>query len=340
MKTYWAVNWKDGMKVESSQFEQERTYTNDKIRLANAINLTDYNFGLFNDEANTYFQYEINGSQLRINYCKAITRFGWMININDENASSLPGVSLEQLVKEYDEGDVIQLYIRIHPTESFGFGDIDEQEFPYRLPEASVKYDLEFMNLNNALPVDHLITSLPVLQIRRVINGYEIVSKYIPPCCTLNAFKELKGWHHELNNFNFEWAKLNSSTAQELMMKGEQSFITNNIQQLTSKLATFIADVLDDFTYNNINRSPLETFLFYKKIGRLFSAVLGNMDNKREMVQLFADKTNHSIENFLASLNKLNGLEYNHLNIREVKDTIDEYTKMMIILFRRLNEDF
>ena len=103
-----AVNWIDGMKVNSQQFIDQENWIQDQIRDSNGLRLTDFNFGILPpvEEGQSSLEIDVNIDEseiLKIDLlqCRAITWGGQRIEITRKMAQK-QNLPLNAITRELD----------------------------------------------------------------------------------------------------------------------------------------------------------------------------------------------------------------------------------------------
>jgi len=334
----WGVNWMDGMKVSSGHFEADRTFLieHDKEVLSFLVN--DNKFGIHTRSESDEFKYSVIDEKVSVQQLKAVSRSGYMFLIDEKNAPNINSLSLKEINGNYENNDVIQIYIKVELNEFNSFGEVKEDEFPMRKPYASYSYKLEDMNIAAALDVKSLDSYLPFAQFFKANGVLMQKTNYIPPVFNVRSDKTLKGLHFNWAEFNFELANLNSVTAQKVSDSSHGSFLRSNILILSTQMAFFLADQIDEFNESYLDRSPHQMVIFYKKMARVINASLIAMKNRERIIQYMADWTDNTPQGFLEKIEEMNDLNYNHLMINEAIETVKNFIGTVRSLFNRLTE--
>ena len=334
----WGVNWKDGMKINADHFKKEREHLISLLNVYASINIDNSNFGLIGDNISLDLRYSISNNEFVIEQIFAISRKGTLAFVNEENVSTVGKIKLKDIIQDYDDGQVAQIYIKVDNSKVYEFGSIDDEEFPIRYPHISPVITLEHMKLDYALYIDSLDSHIPIAQLINV-NGKMIVDEaYIPPVRTCMSNKKLRDKHQELSNLNFQLAGMNSEIAQKISGKSHSSYLKSNILILSTQMAFFLANYMDEFNDEYILQSPKMMVTFYKKMSRIINACLISMQKKEKIIQYMADWTGLTPQEFIDHLDAMNEFYYNHLNIKESIANINNFTDIISKLFERLKD--
>ncbi len=332
MKDYPAVNWKNGMKIESDHFIQERDHIRAFSELVNQINLNPYNFGIYHSSTVPQLKIRVVDFNFQLIEILAVSKDGNIVYNGKEDEL------LEFSLKDYDleSKTVYQIYAYNSDADQ-EYGDIDEEEFPVRFPNVKKKIEIEFATKDQLDTFNNKPGRVAIGQIEIEGNSVKIIDKYIPPVNSLRAHEKLSEIHATLDEYNFELARLNNALSQKSQFANKELFTNRNIHQLSSNITLFIADKLDVFRYELIDKSPMHVFLYYKKLARLISALLAAMINQEQMITQFSQAVNIAPTEFMAAINEMNMLEYDHDNISENLKSVLNFIEFILRLFRNID---
>lgn len=337
MQAYWGVNWKNGMKINSHHFIQERAFMAFMNSLSASKHLSDYNYGLIHLPGYDNLSYKIYNNRLSIESCLGISRGGFIFFINQESNQNIVSLSLDEIRAECNPDDYVQVYLAIHPGQVHEFGTIDSESFPTNHPSASYNYKLVYhihtqdnkpADFNKLLPISRLIIKQ---------DGIEEDEAYIPPCVTIRANEALYKIHSDLQTINFSLAKNNSLILQKLSDNAHQSLIKTNIKNLADKMVFFLAEHLDSFSSQLVDEDPLQTFLFYRKINRVINASLANMQNRGEMLSQMAAWSGLAGDSFLSAINEITSHEFSHNELVKCFNVIKHFASIIDKMFAKIN---
>ena len=334
----WGVNWKDGMKVSSNHFMSDRNFLIEHDKEVLSFLLGDNKFGIQNRSEADEFRYSIIDEKVSIQQLKAVSRSGYMFLINELIAPNITPLSLKEINGKYENNDIIQVYVKVDISEFLDFGEVGEDEFPMRKPFASYSYKIEDMNITAALDVKSLDSYLPFAQFFKANGVIMQKTNYIPPVFNVGSDKTLKDLHFKWAEFNFELANLNSVTAQKVSDSSHGSFLKANILILSTQMAFFLADQIDEFNECYLDQSPHQMVVFYKKMARVINASLIAMKNRERIIQYMADWTDNTPQGFLEKIEEMNDLVYDHLQISESIEVVKNFISTVRSLFNRLTE--
>lgn len=338
MEAKWGVNWKNGMKISRDQFIKERSFTAFRSSLTNSLNVDDHRFGVFSLPGQKNLNYLFYNNQLAVENCIAISRFGWLIYVNEENSKKIQTIDLLKLRSEFENGDKVQVYMSICPDEDVEFGHADGASFPIISPNASFKYELKYMAMKNAMAMDSMKLNVPIMSLVIKDDGVEVNEEYVPPVFNVSANPKLTEWHKSLADFNFDLARWNNAISQTMARDAHSNFVKANLVDFSRRISFFLADQMDVFNSNFKFSSPVEIYLFYKRLNRLINASIVNMTNNQESLNQIGQLTNLPTPDLMAGFEMMNSLDYNHLNLHSVVKTINQYKTFMTNVFSKLSK--
>lgn len=337
-KAKWAVNWKNGMKINSDHFTKERVHHLYTQSLAISTQLNDNNFGMVHYPGVKNLSYKLYNNRITIESCFGVTRGGWIVYINEENNRRIESLQIDKIRQESSSGDKIQVYIRVLPEEVNEFGVINGEEFPVSYPDASSSYRIEYQSADSKIDVDSQAYLLPFARLDVLQNGVELNTDYIPPVRTVNADEQLVGHYKALNKSNFDLTRTISMIAQSLSGSMHSNYVNHNLKELANTLSNFQADQLDIFTLKIPDAPPIDLFLYYKRLSRLISAALVNMENRSEMMNMMAEWAGVSGKEFMKTIEVMGGLQYDHQDLSDSMNSIESYVKLIQGMFNNMSK--
>ena len=338
MKTFWGVNWKNGMKINNSHFIKERAHQAFLNSLLLRANLANYKYGISFQNGFEGLNYQIYNNRFSIDSCFGISRCGFLFYIDNESNKNIESLQIDKIRSECKADDIVQIYLKSDLEDVNEFGTIDSESFPASFPNSTFKYSLIYHTVTSNEHPPEIDELLPIAQLKVNQDGIEEIANYIPPSMTMSANEHLLKKHSELNQINFRLAKNISLTLQKLSKNAHQSIVVSNLINLADRLVFFFAENLDAFNSVYLDQSPIETYLFYKKINRIINAALANMSNRSEMVNLMASWAEIPSENFLDSLNEIVATEYSHMNLNRNFNSILSFVTIVDQLFSKTPE--
>ena len=337
MKSNWGVNWKNGMKINSDHFLKERLHNAFYQSMAAKASVNENNFGLIHYPGVKSLSFKLYNNRISMDSCFGMTRGGWVVYINEENNRKIESLETEAIRRQASPGDRIQVYVKIIPNQANEFGVIDGEAFPVNYPDASFSYKIEYQSASDAVDADNLNLMLPFAMLKVSQSGIDLDPEYIPPSMSIRADEKLMGFYNRYNETNFKMARTTSVVAQNLAPSSHSSYVRNNIKNLCQNLTVFLADQLDTFMIKSPDESPVNVFLFYKRMSRIINASLANMENRSEMVSLLAEWSEQESKEFMQLMNDVGSINYNHMDIYNSFQVIENYMQVIEKLFENLS---
>ena len=154
-KRHLAVNWVDGMLINSNHFQQLEKSINSRIAQPAGLYINANKYGLIPDAYNQWIyelDWDASVNSLHVKHCKAVTPGGWVIDIFPElNVKITPDIpKMERESSPHPEGLwAILLHIHPHEPEEIGIPDPSETaktgtRLPYNIPKNRRSYSCKY----------------------------------------------------------------------------------------------------------------------------------------------------------------------------------------------------
>jgi hypothetical protein len=332
------VNWEDGMKVSSKDFNQMANANSDWLRDIRCIFINEYKYGILPGG-----RVDIDlmpGSkkgfwEIRLKNCRALTKGGNRIEITDvtidhngiEIQPPTPTIEIN-LAEKFLEGIKIKsLVIKVDPFNSQAFGPIENgTKMPFKIP----RYELFItdQNIEQHLEPDELkIAELNCPDGK----GLEWSKEYYPFAISMYSYDQIKN-HFEKAESYLKLIFKNTIIVHQNAYdsKNDEKYALEAIG-FTKGMAQFLSSYKFDFSYRGRYESPL---FFICKMGDFFNFFNAQFQLFRSFSQTnWKHMTyngdfigiNEDIENILADLEKdIHPLFQNLNKIEKVLEKINE----------------
>ncbi len=343
---YFTVNWIDGMKISKNRFiESDRAHI-DAIRDAYAVNLNEWNYGLLPGKKNAdtisldVIDSRFDKFKIRINTCRALTIGGCRIEIlnNIGDLSVTTDIANEQT--RSNKAVVYDLVIMVNPYDRALHGQANPEESPLRVPFTNHTYSLHIQpadQLTNNSGLDYCLT------IGRVLlkgDDYVFDTKYIPPSTSVISHPSLINYYRNfgasLNSIEENCTKI----IQKVVSKNQTTALAVNIKNLCEKIIAYIADIFFEYRQTTVYRPPVFLIDYFVRMAnhiRVFNDCLAEKE-KEEMLLYFSEWTELNAGNFDSFLNDIIFHDYDHKNIANSYQKVDNFLSMFENLFNKLNQ--
>ncbi len=346
---HFAVNWVDGMKLAQSHFSSNDLHFRDIIRDASSTSLNSYNYGLMPPLEKMQESLSVKSSgqssshfELELESCNGVTANGTRIIYTPElYGESNPRLSVS--ASEMDELSNAYYYvlININPFKNIPIGTPDPEEIPLRHPNSYPEVSLQLMPRNKTN--SHFIGTFQfVIGELNWENGNFIWDdSYIPPCTTMESHEQLK-----------KFLKATVQRLEELKrccitIIRSNSFgnpVNNKLAKNTCGICTeildFIALNIFEFKQVLIGKPPIE---FVNKISMLANKIntflIQTPDKeKEELLQYYHEWENVRPVDFESVLGELMDLNYEHTNIPNSLESIQNFLNTLLLLWQKLSQ--
>ncbi|MEM9258840.1 MAG: hypothetical protein AAGA62_04275, partial [Bacteroidota bacterium] len=343
-RNHWAVNWVDGMKINKSHFQEQEAYFNELASLLAESSLTDHTYGLLpSGGGSPEMELVVTSERVELRSCRAITRGGHLILVGPENNADLQRRMSDLMYgRDFSEADAWSVVLRLHPDDRMEIGTPNPDETPLRHPYTSVRMSLE------VLPTQHLRDpgayhhALPLAKILRGYQGIERERDYIPPVTSTLASDQLLQLHQH-------WKELlltMEGDTFEIIKKIKDKHRNNQGNQLSADLLhlaqaviRYINEHFDPYRVLLPSRPPLTLFLWFMSLARTIRnevRLAGNSENMLSYMAHFIEGV--SATDLMSFCNELCDQAYDHSDIRQMVERVNNFLGFITRLFAQLRE--
>lgn len=345
--SHYPVNWIDGMKVSRKHFIQMDAATADQMRDVAALQLNHLNYGLLSPLKNYPSSLEIEIQidtqsiiQCVLKSCRAITADGIRIEvINSQNKSTYSAAQIT--AKHQHEGDkdavyAVIVYTNIFDRQPTGEPDADEQ--PIRHPYSAPKIMLDIIPFEqlDAAEGNYLVLTKLIYADGRWSKD----ENYIPPCVAVQNHKKLYDAYINLGNQLGEVGSYCTNIVQKVKGEKQKTSLSLNIQEVSEKMISFLADKIVFYRWLNSQRPPvyvIENFVSMAYCLKTSFDCLTEKD-REEMFKYFEQWTNLKPVEFDNHLQEVLKIQYEHNDIAIAVNGVQEFMNMISQLFGKLSK--
>lgn len=341
---HFPVNWVDGMKISKQQFLELENNLFDQIRDANALGLTDYNFGILPapESGRDSLMIDVSSDHVDLKSCRAITRAGARIEIMDLDYSALRQ-PLQHLMGSFDfrQSPFWYVVVGVNPFERVPYGNPAPDTVPVRQLYATPKYELSIIPSEQTLSPKIAAYAIPVAKIRGGTGGTELDRTYIPPCARLNSSMELLHVHHQLDQelgFLLDKAVLIIQKITFRRKRESLNPLANDIYLMASRTMEFITNTLDAYRMLLPHQPPIMFIEYFMRFARTQHTALMLIQYKDLTMDYFDQKIREfQINVFNSAIQNLINLTYNHFEVRQALDKVENLMEQLKVLFGSLS---
>ncbi len=325
----YSVNWRDGMLLTQEHLRLQEQYLEELSRRYN-VPLGD-RWGLVRFGASSRVALTLNasvtGDQVRVElvHCQAITPDGHLIHVTQSGGRSLRASIITS------PEDSISVWVSVQTEERQEFGDPDPAEEIPRMPYRAASYALHLGPRPEVPPGQVVQVALLVMREKEVNHS----PSYIPPSVTLFSDDRLHQKAVEIRNRletllsigNRAFTTLSAGGA----MSGEGSDIKSGLQHTIYQFVTFLSSTLDEFVVSRNAGHPQQAVVWFRKQFRMFHTLLSLRPSVRDYLheRYFVKEAGSDISRFMSAIDQFLLSEYNHENIGQHMESIENILEMI-----------
>ncbi|WP_299438961.1 hypothetical protein [uncultured Aquimarina sp.] len=347
-KNHHRVNWIDGMKINKNHFiEADNAFTNFS-QLIGSKDINAINYGLLPDLAGddaVDMVFSIDGQdtvKVKLNRCRAITKGGYIINITPEISSSLEQkgsiINTEYKINRTEEECYIVL--SVDPYGRVPVGDADPEEEPPRHPHVLPEYSLNVINMAEANEEEFGKHHITIGKIEFNDGVASLAEDFIPPCVSIQSHQDLRYIYTEIHTFFNAIEKYSMNIIQKIYQKKQSNELATMVLTLTQNTLQYLGGMLPEFRLYDRHLAPVTMIT---KLMSLARVIKNSMDvyvgtGKEELLNYLSDWCDLNQGAFENVLVEMMDLEYQHTDINKALHNVSSFTKLMLSLFKKLNE--
>ena len=347
--THHRVNWVDGMKINKNHFIGMENAMMSTLHSSNSNNVTPVNFGLLpslkNAQNSIDMSISIDGQStihVTLNTCRAVTLGGYEINISEETKALLEQ-SGHILKHQYnldvtDEEWFIVLYV--NPFNKIPVGDADPNEDPPRHPFVLSDYKIDVIPKSESSKHEMGLYHITIGKVAMVGEDPVLVEDFIPPCRSIQSHPDLKFTYIEVGSFLNQMEKYSMHIVQKIHQKKQTNDLAHMVLHLSQKTGEYLNGVIPEFRLKDKYEAPVIMLTKLVSLARVIKSALDVFigTGKEELLNYltdWCDLNQGAFENVLIDMIEL---EYVHTNINESLYKTSAFTRLMLSLYKKLNE--
>ncbi|MDY8138346.1 hypothetical protein [Aquimarina sp. 2201CG5-10] len=347
-KNHHQVNWIDGMKINKKHFiESENAFTQ-SLQLIASRDINAVNYGLLPDlvaQEAVDMVFSMDGQdtiKVQLNRCKAITSGGYIITITPEISSFLEqmGNVIKTEYKVNEEDQECYVVLSVNPYVRVPIGDSDADEEPPRHPYVLPQYNLHVISTNEANLDEFGKHHITIGKIVFTEGVPALAEDFIPPCTSIQSHQDLRYIYTEIHTFFNAIEKYSMNIIQKIHQKKQTNDLARMVLTLTENVLQHLGGVLPEFRLYDRQLPPVTMII---KLMALSRVIKNSMDvyvgtGKEELLNYLSDWCDLNQGAFENVLVEMIELEYQHTDINKSLHHVSGFTKLMLSLFKKLNE--
>ncbi|MGB1309419.1 MAG: hypothetical protein ACPG6B_10945 [Oceanihabitans sp.] len=346
---YHSVNWIDGMKINKNHFIDQENALQNAINNAQKNGITPVNYGLlpdFSDKGSTVdISVSIDGQstiEVLLNKCQAITLGGYLINISEQTKPLLDqsGYILKKQYKIDSKETEFYIVITINPFVRVPVGNADPNEEPPRHPFILPEYKLNVLTKSEVNTREIGLHHLTLAKVIVEEGVPALVENFIPPCTSIQSHADLKFTFNEIVTFFNMMESFSMHIIQKIYQKKQTNELAHMVLHLSQNVIAFLNKAIPEFRMQNKYQAPI---VMINKLASLAREIKNSLDayigtGKEELLNYltdWCDLNQGAFENVLIDMLEI---KYEHTDINASLHKVSGFTKLMLSLFKKLNE--
>ncbi|AXO79592.1 hypothetical protein DZC78_04025 [Olleya aquimaris] len=347
--THHKINWVDGMKINKNHFIGMENAMMSALHNSNANNVTPVNFGLLPSSSLAQNSIDLVMSMdgqstihVEVNTCRAITLGGFEINIT-EHTKTLLEQSGQILKHQYDLDTNDQewfIVLYVNPFNKIPVGDADPQEDPPRHPFVLSDYKIDIIPKNESSDNEMGLYHITIGKVEMVGDTPTLVEDFIPPCRSIQSHPDLKFTYSEIGAFLNQMEHFSMHIVQKIYQKKQTNDLAHMVLHLAQKTGEYLNSIIPEFRLKDKYEAPVAMLTKLVSLSRVIKSALDVYvgTGKEELLNYLTDWCDLNQGAFENVLIEMIELDYVHTNINESLYKTSAFTRLMLSLYKKLNE--
>lgn len=348
MKTnsYLPINWTDGVKLTKDHFTENYLNFITVVNDYNNVRLNEFNYGIIDAASETSFQLDSKIESdthliVTLKQCNIIAKNGHHILFNSKiYGEDFPQASINATDLDQNVTDTFYVVVSINPYKLIPVGIPDPEIVPLHHPHVAPEIKLHIIN-QNAINQNFLESYFLILKKYKLQNGTFVENKkYIAPVvkaknnATLMQFiSNVNTELHQLYDYSIKINKKN-------IYNSANNKLVLNTFSLCDKIIQFYVE--NNFYLKNIAKEESPIYMSEKIIilaNSLLSALTIMDEKEKEMLlQYYYEWVDVKPSELLSILFTVKDIVYDHNDINETLDKLDQFSGILKKLWKKLSE--
>jgi len=348
-KNNFRVNWIDGMKINKNHFVDFENSMVSMINHATQNFLSPVNYGLLPDFSKEGSAIDVaisidgqDSIHVAVNKCNAITLGGFQIQINSNTIALFEqsGVVLNQQYTIDSSDSEWYVILSVNPNGRIPVGNADPEEEPPRHPYVFPEYKIDVLPKSelskNGLGLYHISIGKVVM----VNDKPTLEENYIPPCCSIQSHSDLKFVYSQIGAFFNQMEAYAMYVIQKIYQKKQTNDLAQMSLHLMKNTLEFLNQIISEYRLIDKNSPPI---VIINKLSSMARVIKSSFDvytgtGKENLLNYLTDWCDVNQGAFENVLIKMIDVEYQHTDINLTIEKTADFTKLMLVLFKKLNE--
>lgn len=349
-KKYLRVNWIDGMKINKDHFIASGNALLQELNIANQKRIQPLNYGLspqYGSEDNSSIDVSIsidgqNSIQVILRKCIAVTLGGHSIQIDPKTVALLEqsGYILQHQYTINEDEDAWFIVIKVNPFITIPAGNADPEEIPPRHPHALPEYRLDVISEGETNTNELGLNHITIGKIIMINDTPTLDTDYIPPCTSIQSHPDLRFTHSELSAFLNQMENYSLHIIQKIHQKKQTNDLARMVLEISENTLHYLNGIIPEFRLIDKYEPPI---VVITKMINLARTIKSSLDvfvgtGKEELLNYLTDWCDLNQGAFENVLIRIIDLDYIHTDINASLVNVSDFTKLMLSLFKKLNE--
>lgn len=345
----YRVNWIDGMKINKNHFIELEHSMMSLISDSELKDLNPYNYGLLPNfkegESAIDVTISVDGQstiEVALNTCHAVTLGGHYIQLSSETKDLLnqTGYILKHQFEIDKKDKEWYIVLTVNPYSRIPVGNADPGEDPPRHPHVLPEYKLDVLPKKETSKQELGLFHITIGKVT-IEDGKPIVdANFIPPSRSVQSHEDLKFIYSELSAFLNQMEAYSLHIIQKIHQKEQANDLAQMALVLSQSVMNYLNAIIGQFRLQDKYAAPV---LMISRIINLARVMKSSLDvyvgtGKEDFLNYltdWCDLNQGAFENILVQTIEL---EYVHNDINSALTNISEFTRLMLSLFKKLNE--
>jgi predicted component of type VI protein secretion system len=344
--THFPVNWKDGMKINKSHFNDVQNFISDSVRDSVSVHTSMISYGLVPVKDPIKINLIIDNHKLlriKVEECHAVTPNGSRVEIGADISESLSiSIPYPEAVRELKENESIVLLacISVNPFKRTPYGEPDPEENPPRYPYTLPEYTL------NLIPENELKNTVGFgthyLTIGKILVSPEeskIDEDYIPPCTSVSSHPKLQDLYTEIDRFYGQIELSATQIARKIYAKRQTNDLAVMMELMSDKTLNYLGTEINRFRWLSPHMPPAGMLVSVIALARILKNFIDARSGvgKEELLNYFAEWCNVSQGDFDTIFSDPINSDYDHNRMDVMITKIKKFMKTLEDLFAILS---
>ena len=343
------VNWIDGMKINKNHFIDSESSLLSLVERSIKKSITPINFGILpmhnNQQKSIDVSISLDGQdsvEVLLNSCVAITLGGSLVYITPETKELLEqsGYVLKHqytLNKDEEEWYVV---LTVNPYNPIPVGNSNPDEEPPRHPFTLPEYKISVLPKSEVSNKEFGLYHITLGKIILIDGIPQLYQDFIPPCASIQSHDDLKFTYTELSFFLNQMEGYCMHIIQKIHQKKQTNDLAHMVLHVSERTLQYLNNTISEFRLIDKYEPPIAMITKQANLARTIKSSLDVFigTGKEELLNYLTDWCDLNQGAFENVLIDMIDLEYVHTDVNASLQKIASFTKLMLSLFKKLNE--